>query len=113
MRCHHKTKYELILNILMYFFQVLSFCVSTYAVRCIRTAVSTNTTNIIKECDLTKKPVKNTNIYNEKQNNAKKAEVLFKCNVLRPIVRNEFRYVHELVNELSVYGHYVKRTQNV
>jgi hypothetical protein len=69
--------------------------------------------NIIKECELKKKSQKNINICNEKQNNARKAEGLFECNVTRPIVKNEFRNMHKIVNELVVSGHYVKHTPNV
>jgi hypothetical protein len=87
--------------------------VSTYAVRGIGEAVPTENTNIIREYELKKKSEKNTNIYNEKQNNARNAEVLFQYEVARPTVTNEVYYVHEIVNQLTVSGRYVKHIQNV
>ncbi|XP_021934848.1 leukocyte surface antigen CD53-like [Zootermopsis nevadensis] len=86
--------------------EVLSFCASTYAIREIGTVVSTKNVNITREYELTKKSEKNINIYNEKQNNTRKAEVLFQCNA-----RKGVHYVHKNVNQLTDSGPNVKHTK--
>jgi len=71
----------------VYFFQVLSFCVSTYAARWALMAVSTKTVSNTKEYEGTNKLAKITFIYTEKHANREDASV--QCIFLRPIACEE------------------------
>jgi hypothetical protein len=73
------------------FFQVLSFCVSTYAARWTLMAVLTKTASNTKEYDETNTLTKITFIYSEKHANRQDASV--QCIFFRPIAceeRNSF-----------------------
>ena len=75
----------------VFFFQVLSFCVSTYAARWALMAVLIKTASNTKECEGTNTLAKITFIYSEKNANSEDASV--QCIFLGPVAceeRNSF-----------------------
>lgn len=86
--------------------EVLSFCVSTYASRGTRTALSIKNTNIMKAYEAAKKSTKDTNIYIEKQNNLRKVDASCKCSALSLNARSDFPCTHSSnIRFLNITNH--------